>query len=741
MSDKYSMLVLDEEIITSLTYAKLESFWFDNFYIPSSLEKTIKRIELNNVVYIISDKANRESKLLFINLNGNDLFSNIEDKKKVTVFNRILVMALFKFGHSISPTNAWRKFIGDNYFSINSGYNETRLLFQKSPPEPSHVYVFDLIDNESKSVQEYHIEEDPFLDAFLHYEDALESIPTKVEAIEDNNFGIELTQSMENYYGEDNSIKNWYDNILTSEQRLFVDKPYNAPVRLKGAAGTGKTIALAAKILRDAYYFESQEKEVNLLFITHSAINAQLVLNMIQSMDNLNLVTKFKHVKLKVASLYDFAQEILNYNLKKVIPLSTDGVEGRQMQFELFSSILKDILKEPSFSLGRLSKCTDRFKDSILNEEQRRRFILESLNEFACILDAESIFKGSPKESYYLNGRRESWLMELESENERSVILYLHELYKNELKDMNVLSMDQMIADLCRYLSSHEWNHIRDVKGYDAVFVDELHCFTKPERMIFHDLFKASKESAKLPLFMAYDINQATDDRFLYSISPNNAGNLLKSTKVGQTDLVELTRIFRYTKNIAKFLSHIDGSVPALDLASEWCTNSKLNNQKDDGSVPELRVFETDLDLVDNIFNEANRTAAKAPKKSIAILCVNAEIFDRYANKLGRIKGLFSKLTSRDEVIKPTRGRKKCIFSMPEYVAGLQFDTVYLIHLDRNSLDEENKHNGEYRRFISQVYLGASRAKERLIIASSESHRGPVELINQACNQGVLIKD
>ncbi|MBF4307404.1 hypothetical protein EAY09_23635, partial [Vibrio anguillarum] len=112
-----------------------------------------------------------------------------------------------------------------------------------------------------------------------------------------------------------------------------------------------------------------------------------------------------------------------NYNLKKVIPLSTDGVEGRQMQFELFSSILKDILKEPSFSLGRLSKCTDRFKDSILNEEQRRRFILESLNEFACILDAESIFKGSPKESYYLNGRRESWLMELESENERSVIL------------------------------------------------------------------------------------------------------------------------------------------------------------------------------------------------------------------------------------------------------------------------------------------------------------------------------
>jgi len=33
--------------------------------------------------------------------------------------------------------------------------------------------------------------------------------------------------------------------------------------------------------------------------------------------------------------------------------------------------------------------------------------------------------------------------------------------------------------------------------------------------------------------------------------------------------------------------------------------------------------------------------------------------------------------------------RSRCEFSMPEYVAGLQFEVVYLIHADKAELDEE----------------------------------------------------
>ena len=742
---KINMLILDDDVISLLSYAKFSIDWFDNFEVSSGLSDKIKRVEIDSKVYLLSNNATSDSKLLFINTNKNGLFDQVEEKKRSSLFNRILVMAMHKFGHSITPTNAWRKYTGSNYISISSGCKvgseETRLLFQKNPLDTEHVYMFNHIDD-NKHNEFYEVDEELFIESYDNYDKALEFEQiNQVKTANEQNFGIELTENISDYYGSNYSIQHWYDNILTREQRSFVDKDYNAPVRLKGAAGTGKTLALAAKILKDAYQFESNEEQKSLLFITHSAVNAQLVLDIIQSMDNLNLYSNFKKVKLNVISLYDLAQELLNYNLKNLTPLSTDGREGRQLQYELFDSILTNALKNISFVRGKLGKCSDKFQDSIKNPEKRRRFILETLNEFACILEAENIRLGSSLVNKYLSGPRESWLMDLEGENERRVILALHELYKDELKSMNVLSMDQMIADLNRYLLSHEWNHIRSSKGYDAIFIDELHCFTKPERMIFHELFKdnVANTSDKVPIFMAYDINQSTDDRFLYSISPNNASSLLKSTKVGKTELVELTKAFRYTPAISRFLSHIDGSFPALDLASEWCTSSNLENSNADGDIPELRIFEGDQELVDTVFKEADKLASRNPQKSVAVLCVNSERFDFYANTLGRIKGKFVKLSSRDDVIKTQKGKHKCIFSMPDYVAGLQFDTVYLIHLDKSLIDMDNTHCGEYRRFISQVYLGSSRAKNKLVIASSKEHGGPAPILDGAIEDGSLI--
>lgn len=739
------MLVLDENVVSLFSYAKISGIWFDRYEIPESLSGKIKRIEVDDYVYFLSDEADEDTRLLFINICENGLFDQLQDKRRTSVFNRILVMAMHKFGHSITPTNAWRKYTGSNYISICSGCKdgaeETRLLFQKNPSDTLHVYMFDYVTDGRRNLDAYDVDEDSFIDAFDKYTIALDASPVvSTEESVGENFGIELTESMSKYYGGNHTIQHWYDNILTSEQRAFVDKGYSAPVRLKGAAGTGKTLALSAKILKDSYSFEELGEKKNLLFITHSAVNSQLVLEIIHSMDNLNLYASFKFVNLKIVSLYDLAQDLLNYNLKSLAPLSTDGREGRQLQYEIFESILNSALKNVYFVKGVLSKCSERFRRSISNLENRRRFILNVLNEFACILDAENIYLGSKLADKYLTGARESWLMDLEGEYERRVILELHERYKEELKSMDVLSMDQMVADFNRYLLSHEWNHIRSTNGYDAVFVDELHCFTKPERMIFHELFKENNlnTSDKIPLFMAYDINQSTDDRFLYSISPNNPANLVKSTKVGKTELVELTRAFRYTPNISRFLKHIDGSFPALDLASEWCTSSELENKNEQGDIPELRIYENNQMLVDKVFGEADRLAAKSPHKNVAVLCVNTELFDSYSNNLGRIKGKFIKLSSRDDLLKTQRGRHKCIFSMPDYVAGLQFDIVYLIHLDKNELDEDNSHSGEYRRFIAQVYLGASRAKEKLIIASSKERRGAAQLLNSAISDGSL---
>lgn len=67
---------------------------------------------------------------------------------------------------------------------------------------------------------------------------------------------------------------------------------------------------------------------------------------------------------------------------------------------------------------------------------------------------------------------------------------------------------------------------------------------------------------------------------------------------------------------------------------------------------------------------------------------------------------------------------------MPEYVAGLQFDTVYLIHADQVDLAGEYLSQGARRRYVSRVYLGASRAIRKLEVACSEERGGQSSVID-----------
>ncbi|MNJ40227.1 hypothetical protein D3C77_351170 [compost metagenome] len=54
---------------------------------------------------------------------------------------------------------------------------------------------------------------------------------------------------------------------------------------------------------------------------------------------------------------------------------------------------------------------------------------------------------------------------------------------------------------------------MRERDGFDLVFVDEYHYFTRAEAMLLHNLFKSRAQVAgRWPLLMAYDIKQATND-------------------------------------------------------------------------------------------------------------------------------------------------------------------------------------------------------------------------------------
>ena len=75
---------------------------------------------------------------------------------------------------------------------------------------------------------------------------------------------------------------------------------------------------------------------------------------------------------------------------------------------------------------------------------------------------------------------------------------------------------------------------------------------------------------------------------------------------------------------------------------------------------------------------------------------------------------------------------------MPEYVAGLQFETVFLINVDLAEAPPADGNLGERRRFISNIYLGSSRAENTLKLASCTSRGGPSDILNMALQRGSL---
>jgi len=214
-----------------------------------------------------------------------------------------------------------------------------------------------------------------------------------------------------------------------------------------------------------------------------------------------------------------------------------------------------------------------------------------------------------------------------------------------------------------------------------------------------------------------------------------DAANTFKSVGAGETELVELTQVFRSTPEIANFLHDLDGSFPALDLAGEWGSYFPNSNEPH-GDVPTLVVAPTVTKLVDDVFAGAQAIAHQQGGRQVAVLCMNDELFGKYL-KFGRIAGKFVALTSRDEIAELKYAGKRCVFSTPDYVAGLQFHTVFLINVDKADLLDEDG-IGKRRRFVSRCYLGASRASKNLKIACNAERGGPADVLNGPIQAGSL---
>lgn len=718
--------------------------WFTSWS-EDPLPDGVMRIEVGETIYLLGPKADTDSNLLVFEVQKNGLFGALAAKHRPEAFLRLVRLGRTAQtpGRNPLPTS-WAAFHAGSLVSFRSNSGATgehaRIEVDRNPRGLPHVFAYNL-GRERRDLYQVTVNYSAFDAAIAGFEDALiEMLSRPPVPKSQDDTRVELPE-LSNRVTLGHSLDEWLNNLLIKRQLDFVKVPLNKSIRLVGAAGTGKTLSLVVKCVKELRKRMDDAEGYRCLFLTHSQSTVELITHAIASMDHDGIMARSKSSFLKICTLQELANEAMKYDLDGLEPLSADGLEGRTLQLEAIEAQIELVQRGDWVTVK--SRCSDEFRKGMATTRGSlafRAFAREIANEIACVLEADGVRQSAERRERYLNEQRKAWMMSLPAIDDRRVVLMIYDRFRTFLKGMGVIGADQMIADYLGFLDSNRWDNIRLREGFDTVFVDELHLFNRQERMTLHHLMR---DEAKPPVVvMAYDSKQSVRDTF-YGLSDVAGGiaGLSRDMRLGETERFELTEGFRYTSEIARVLEWIDQAFPAAGISEELGFDWRpigLDCSKEGGLRPILVRAQSTADIYNSVFPRARKAAVSLQKgRRVAVLCASETLFKKYSDA-GQYRDYFLPITDREQLSGLRHAGKRFVFSMPDFVAGVQFDTVFLIEVNDGEIEDGPYSTGALRRFVSTVYLGASRAEKTLEIYSSEERGGPSRVLRHAINNGAL---
>lgn len=501
----------------------------------------------------------------------------------------------------------------------------------------------------------------------------------------------------------------WLDN-LNLQQRQFLAHRGDHSVKLRGPAGSGKTLALSIKALSELY--AAEEKLTRILFVTHSWAMAEQIDHILNAIDE-----KSRASEISVFPLVEIAKSILPRSQStKTSVLGDDSYTGKSEQLRRISNILEDLRKSewPLFSLG----CSTEFKkrvESSFETPKWNSLVWDIMHEFSAVLGAASIFPGVNAERKYFAIERMDWMMPLFNEGDKRFVLRAYSEYVNGLKSIKMLTVDQLVNDLLNYLETFAWNYRRDDEGYDLIFVDEFHLFSEQERQVLNYL---NRDASAFPrLYMALDPRQSPYEVYvnfpISEVTSHQSGQAERD--LGEVNSFDLTKVHRFSPQILELVKFIQYSYPTLNLGDDWLLDVRSwESAAPSSEPPKYRTVKNLDEEVSATVQAAKRLFVKNDNsRRLAIILLDETHAAKFAEALEaeRLPVLF--MESRDDIDNMRYHKKSITLTAAEYAAGLQFDDVIVTALpDHATLTPIPVH--QRRRILSLMYLAVSRATENV---------------------------
>jgi hypothetical protein len=727
-------LIFSENTLHGLSSIYLDGEWFNN---PKQIDEfpSLRVVTRAEGVFVFTTFCVASTRLLVIARQPAGLFAGIPADERRSAFDRCARIALRSFDPKVTLNPKWMPFHHGNRVSIfatSVGHDE-RVVAEIGALNSSNVYLFMYADHQT--TQDLAACEPDY----SLYETAVALFPSLVDlqtqasdrAVEGQ---IELEKIESRSITKGFSYDDWL-RLLTRDQRRFLDHPLSGPIRLRGVAGTGKTLAMVLKALKTKYDADLEGRTKRILFVTHSWATAEYVDGLLHALDN----KATSPSNIDVFPLLYLAKK-RDYSKIGRQPLGIDSEEGKRLALAEVAAVLERFAK--SDWLAYKSGCTQELSKQIDGDStsrERRLFCWDLLIEFGCVIAAQGILTHPADREKYLKLKRSAWMMPLNAV-EKQVIFHLWCKFMDALRQNKWISSDQIISDFLNDLSTFYWEAARLTEGYDVIFVDEMHLFNSQERLVFHNLLIDGDSAPEV--IMALDPKQSPRETFteISDDSEKQATSIYERARLPNPEKIDFKDVYRYTPEIGRLVQSVLDAVPALDFSEDWDLPTGAVSTAS-GETPRFQVVADKREMFRVAMSQASILTGEARKNSgrVAILCLDSDKFLEYTHAA---KGQYSTdsliIASRDDTERLRYAGRRFVVSMPEHVAGLQFDTVVLVDANDSQVPEGQHRSYQLRRFLSELYLGISRAERSILILANKAEGGLTKTLVPAVKQKLL---
>ena len=672
---------------------------------------------------------------------GNDPFVPVElIRHRREVLSRMASFSERARSTPVSLPRGWSQFKLDNlisFFAASVRGVGIRWIAETSLGERDDVYFWRTTSLSNKATLQEFVEKYPARPSIdqLEWEAAVEDAERHFDELRratavDVDMNLQVLEPARGFAW---SFEEWMAEV-SADQLAFINAPTTRSIRLRGPAGSGKTLALTLKSMREASTARKEGSPIRVLFVTHSWALATQVQGSIDTLSATSLR------EIDVFPLLAMAQDLLPHEYLDTSTFSLvgdDSLSGKQAQLDEIRDVLDEFIQGDWITYR--SQVSEQFRarfDSD-SDEVRSALAWDLLVEFGSVIGATGIFPGAGSELRYLQMTRAPWMLPLASKNELRVIFELYTRYVSNLEDRSLVTSDQLLADFVSYLESHAWNRRRKQDGYDLVFVDEFHLFNPLERQVLQYLNRDVKTYPRL--FMAADPRQSPSSAFI-----GDAADETRSTDagddgaLGEVKSYELTNVHRFTPEILDLVKHIHLAFPTVFFGQDWDIDfSKATSSREGGPVPTLvRSGGRGAEVID-LYKAVQDLYASGP---IALAIVDSRQWSRYSDFASQLatSGKFhvTSVTGRSDVEGLGYRHKGVVIGAAEHLAGLQFENVLVAGIP--DMHPSAIASAEKTRLLSMLYLALSRAERAVRVFTNEDDGGTPDVLGTAVAAGLM---